>query len=149
MLDKRRQDLERVRSDNELVIFGSPTCSATLRAYFSSLKSCSSNPIENVLTGAELSCAIRATTVDESTPPDRNAPNGTSEIILRRVDSRMMRVVSSIASCSLILIFGVNFGSQYRCVSIRPSFQRIQCPGSSLRIDLNAVCGAGTQRYDM
>src|SRR5213076_2473421 len=92
---------------------------------------------------------INATTADESTPPDRNAPSGTSEIILSFVDSRSIRVVSSIASFSVIFIFFEKSGSQYRFVSIAPSFHFSQCPGSSLRIDLNAVCGAGTQRYDI
>ena len=36
--------------------------------------------MEKVLTGPELARAIKATTVEESVPPLRNAPSGTSEI---------------------------------------------------------------------
>jgi hypothetical protein len=39
------------------------------------------NPIENVLTAFEEFDCMSATIVEESTPPDKNAPNGTSEII--------------------------------------------------------------------
>jgi hypothetical protein len=61
--------------------------------------------MEKVFTGCELSCAIKATIVEESTPPERNAPSGTSEIILSLVDSRKMRRVSASASSSEIFIF--------------------------------------------
>ena len=57
--------------------------------------------MQKVLTGVEAPCCIMATTVDESIPPDKNAPNGTSERILRATDRRISRSSSSIASCSL------------------------------------------------
>src|SRR5689334_19095438 len=104
--------------------------------------------MENVFTGVELSWAINATTVDESTPPERKAPNGTSDISLSLIDSRKIRVVSSIASSSVIFILREKSGFQYRCVSTLPSFHFSQCPGSSFLICLNAVCGAGTHKYE-
>ena len=47
----------------------------------------SEKPIEQVLTGLAERPAIMATTALESTPPERNAPSGTSEIMRRRMDS--------------------------------------------------------------
>ena len=52
---------------------------ATWRAYVTSEKSFSSKPIENVLTGFAPTLLMIATTADESMPPDRNAPSGTSD----------------------------------------------------------------------
>jgi hypothetical protein len=53
----------------------------------------SSKAIEQVLTGSFAdSPAIIATTALESTPPERNAPSGTSEIMRRRIDSRELLV---------------------------------------------------------
>ena len=45
-----------------------------------------------VRTGRLDSACISATTVDESMPPDRNAPTGTSAIMRRRTESRKKRV---------------------------------------------------------
>ena len=36
--------------------------------------------MENVLTGEPVARAMQATTIEESTPPERNAPSGTSDI---------------------------------------------------------------------
>ena len=49
---------------------------------------CSWKPIEKVRTGRVLCACISATTVDESMPPDRNAPSGTSAIMRRLTASR-------------------------------------------------------------
>ena len=49
-------------------------------------------PIVNVFTGRALCACMSATTVDESMPPDRNAPSGTSAIIWRATASRSKRV---------------------------------------------------------
>ena len=46
-----------------------------------SSKAASSNPIVKVCTGRSLCACINATMAELSTPPDRNAPRGTSEII--------------------------------------------------------------------
>ena len=53
---------------------------ATAAAAGASLNSGSRNPIENVRTGPVLCRGISATTALESSPLDRNAPSGTSEI---------------------------------------------------------------------
>jgi hypothetical protein len=58
------------------------------------LKAGSSKAIEQVLTGVVDSPAIIATTALESTPPDRKAPSGTSEIMRRRTDSRSRSVAA-------------------------------------------------------
>ena len=57
--------------------------------------------MQKVLMELRALCCIRATTVDESMPPDRKAPNGTSARILKATDRRSSRSSSSIASCSL------------------------------------------------
>ena len=75
-----------------------------MRAYCASLKSSLVNPIEKVFTGPELARAISATMVEESVPPLRNAPSGTSEIKRMRVASSSRCSSSSRHSSSL---FGV------------------------------------------
>ena len=40
--------------------------------------------MQNVFTGTELFCCIIATTIDESMPPDKKAPNGTSDRIAKQ-----------------------------------------------------------------
>ena len=65
-----------------------PNCSAMRRACGSSSNSSWSKPIENVRTGSLDCSAIAATTALESTPPERNAPSGTSAIMRLRVASR-------------------------------------------------------------
>ena len=62
-----------------------PNCSATWRAWGSSSNPWWSKPIENVRTGSADCCAIAATTAEESIPPERKAPSGTSEIMRRLV----------------------------------------------------------------
>ncbi len=58
-----------------------PRCAATARAYPDSSYPGSEKPIEKVLTGLAASRCISATTSEESMPPERNAPSGTSLII--------------------------------------------------------------------
>jgi hypothetical protein len=53
-----------------------------------------------VRTGRVLSACISATTVDESMPPDRKAPSGTSAIMRRLTASRSSVSSPSIASRS-------------------------------------------------
>src|SRR2546427_213603 len=55
----------------------------------------------NVRTGRLLWACIRATIVDESMPPDRNAPNGTSAIISRRTTPRSNASKASTMSATL------------------------------------------------
>src|SRR5215813_11552944 len=56
--------------------------------------------MENVRTGCDDCACIRATTVDESTPPDRKTPSGTSAIIRSATASRKRRSRLSTASAS-------------------------------------------------
>src|SRR6185295_19441152 len=58
--------------------------SSSLR-YSASLK-----PTVNVSTGRDICSDISATFADVSTPPDRNTPNGTSDIIRESIAKRMM-----------------------------------------------------------
>ena len=55
----------------------------------------------NVLTGRLLCACINATMVDESTPPDRNAPSGTSATICFATASRSNASKRSAASISV------------------------------------------------
>src|SRR6266480_1392543 len=73
---------------------------ATARACSLSLKSRLGKPMENVLTGRELNRAISATTMEESTPPLRSAPRGTSLSRRIRTASAMRCSSSSRHSCS-------------------------------------------------
>ena len=66
-----------------------PNSSATLAAYDDSSAEGTSKPIEQVLTGERLASAISATTLEESTPPDRKAPSGTSATIRLVTASRI------------------------------------------------------------
>ena len=72
-----------------------PNHSAIRRAAGSSLKLAWSKPIENVLTAPLASCAIAATTADESIPPDSSAPTGTSATSRRLTAARMPSRISS------------------------------------------------------
>ena len=58
------------------------------------------NPIEQVFTGALLASAMSATTLELSTPPERNAPTGTSATIWRSTARRTWAVVPSTDSRS-------------------------------------------------
>ena len=78
-----------------------PKRSATSRACGSSLYSSWVKPIENVRTGSDDCSAIAATTVEESTPPDRNAPRGTSAIIRRPTARLIWLRISSLRSAAL------------------------------------------------
>jgi hypothetical protein len=71
------------------------------RASGSSLNFSCVKPIENVCTGRLEASAIAATTAAESTPPERKAPSGTSEISRRAVAARMC---SRSSSCDLARI---------------------------------------------
>src|SRR5438046_338074 len=74
-----------------------------MRAYAVSSYSLFGKPIENVLTGPEQNSDIKATTADESTPPERNAPRGTSEIS-RSLMASFNRSTSSAASAFLLAL---------------------------------------------
>src|SRR5579864_4735439 len=83
-------------------------CSATFLAKQDSLKPFSSKPIVNVRTCELLTCCMYETMREESMPPDRNAPKGTSAIIRsrterRRIVSKRSQVSSSEAASSRLL----------------------------------------------
>ena len=90
-----------------------------------SLNAGSPKEIEQVTTGSAESPAIIATTALESTPPERKAPSGTSEIIRSFTDSRSRRTSSSPASCSVI-----ERGGLERHV---PVLDRLRCRLASLQ----------------
>src|SRR5262249_42896490 len=120
--------------------------SATASAYADSLNARSPNEIEQVTTGSTEMPAIIATTPLESTPPDKNAPRGTSEIIRNSTDSRRRRISSSPASASVIGPAGLNGTSQYGTGSAwdAPRLTATVQPGASLSTPLNMVRGSGT-----
>ena len=70
----------------------------TRRASFASSCSVSVLPIVNVFTGTPVAFCISATTSEESMPPERKAPSGTSEIIRLRTESPRRPSSSSSAS---------------------------------------------------
>ena len=78
-----------------------PNRSATRRARGSSFTASSANPIEKVLTGSRDCSAIAATTAEESIPPERKAPTGTSATRRRptaaRSDSRIRSCSSAVS----------------------------------------------------
>ena len=90
--------------------------------------------------------AIMATTALESTPPERNAPSGTSAMSRNLTDSRRRLMSSSAASRSVIRANGANGTSQYshrrRGRHALPQGER--APGGSLNTFLNIVRGSGT-----
>jgi hypothetical protein len=70
------------------------------------------NEIEFVKTGRSEAPAIIATTADESTPPERNAPSGTSLIIRSRVASSSSPTRSSAIRASDAFLRSLNGRSQ-------------------------------------
>ena len=68
-------------------VWSVPRCFATFFAWCASLYWSSSKPIENVLIGTVDCDCINDTIIDESIPPDKKAPIGTSDIILCLTDN--------------------------------------------------------------
>ena len=99
-----------------------------------------------MLTGSLETRAIVATTALESTPPERNAPSGTSEIMRRRIDSSSRRFSSSQASGSVIGLSSVKRTSQYSTGSGSgwPRLTVSRCAGGSLRVPVKMVRGSAT-----
>jgi hypothetical protein len=99
-----------------------------------------------VLTGSADSCAMVATTALESTPPERKAPRGTSEMSRKRTDSRS-RVVSSAHASSRESEFAtVKRTSQYSRGAGNgwPRRMHSVCAGGSLRACLKMQRGSAT-----
>ena len=99
-------------------------------------------PIVKVRGGAGDCRAIAATIAAESTPPDRNAPKGTSDIIWRCTASTK-RSRSSAASA---LASSGPGAARKLSVRTRPSSATSTEAGASFAIPANSVRGAGTQR---
>src|SRR3569833_4295660 len=117
-----------------------------MAANFASLKAGSPNEIEQVLTAPSDTTAIIATSALEATPPDRNAPSGTSEI--RRIfsASRRRAINSSPASRSSMAGSGLNGMSQYsRDAGNAAPQRRVRVwAGGNLRALVLMVLGSGT-----
>ena len=102
--------------------------------------------MEQVLTAAFDSPAIMATTALESTPPERKAPSGTSEIIRSLIDSSRRWLSSAQASVSLIGLSRVKLMSQYSRGSLTgwPRFKRRVWAGDSFLACLKMERGSAT-----
>jgi hypothetical protein len=74
------------------------------------------------------------TTADESTPPERKAPSGTSLIMCDTTASRNTPRNASTASCSDPANVSAALICQYCLTSARPLRQRRKCAGGSFRI---------------
>src|SRR5215218_5089291 len=92
---------------------------------------------------------MSATLVEESSPPDRNTPKGTSDIIRLRTDSRSNRLTSSTISVSLISETGPETAvDDIGCHQVRwqtsPSADTVMhSPAASLLMPRNIVRGGG------
>ena len=112
-------------------------------------------PTVKVSTGRDICSAISATFAEESTPPERKTPNGTSDIMRFRIESRSSRRISARCSPSLVARappFARASGgsaSQYRIVRAVPSrSQTSMWPAGILFIPLKSVEGAGVVRKE-
>src|ERR1700704_6092347 len=102
--------------------------------------------MEQVTTGSADRPDIIATTALESTPPERNAPKGTSDIMRSFTDSRRRSINSSPASCSVGDAPVLNGTSQYSTGAGAglPRFKHRVHPGESFHTPLKMVRGSGT-----
>ena len=111
-------------------VWSVPRCLATDRACAASSKLFSPNPIVKVLTGRLLCACINATTNDESMPPDKKAPSGTSAVICRPTASRSRTSRPSTAAVSpMIETIGLGRRNDLRRIPI----------ARNLRLALRAV----------
>ena len=111
-----------------------PRCAAIRAAYVDSSVAASSKPIVNVRTGSRETRDIAATTADESTPPERNAPSGTSAIMWRSTTAVNCSRKRSIHSASLAAGASRYVSRQKRSTRGSPVGPSTSAhPGSSLR----------------
>ncbi len=103
---------------------------AASRAYSLSLNRSSRNEIENVLAG-RIPLMI-PTTMEESMPPERNAPTGTSATSRFRTARVIASTTRSVHSPSDRSV-GSSFGSQYRSTRTDVPSNASVWPGGSLR----------------
>ena len=87
---------------------------------------------------------MKAMTLLESSPPDRNAPIGTSLTICSRTDRSISERSSSIQSCSLLEESTPSGSPQNWRTSMRPSSAIITHPGASFLKPANSELGALT-----
>ena len=87
-----------------------------------------------------------ATMLDESRPPERNAPSGTSETIWRCVVRMKVSWTRSTHSAPETERSGRYSIWNQRWMSTSPSFQTIRCPGSSFFTLSSRVFSPGTHR---
>jgi hypothetical protein len=117
--------------------------SATRRAYVSSFASRSRKATEKVLIGSATIPLITAAMADESMPPERNIPSGTSAISRNRTDVRNNSAHSSMRSASRrpdSAPSSAKLMSQYRSISICPSSRHSRVwPGGSRLTPSNSV----------
>ncbi len=104
--------------------------------------------MENVFTGRDEASAISPTTTLESTPPERNAPSGTSLIMCEVTASFSTARSASAASAADPVNVSSAPTAQYRFTSARPSLQRRKWPGGSLRTFLNIDRSRGVYRKE-
>ena len=87
----------------------------------------------NVRTGSSMTRDMAATTADESTPPERNAPSGTSACRWRLTTDVNSSRKRSIHSASVAAGVGRNRSSQKRSIRGSPVGPAVSThPGSSL-----------------
>src|ERR1700761_3798113 len=124
-----------------------PSASAVAAASSISLYPWRSNPTVKVSRPGEISAAS-AHSVAESTPPDRNAPAGTSLRRCTATESRSaVRIFSGEAEDGDRA--GLSSGRQYRNTSTRPPGRAISTwPGGSDLAGGTRVAGAGTYWKD-
>ena len=98
--------------------------------------------MENVRTGPDIASAMSATTMEESIPPLRNAPTGTSLISRMRTHSRS-RVKSSSASSSSFRLTGRPAEVPITFYTYRSVFPLKKLPAGSYKCQ-RTVSGSGT-----
>jgi hypothetical protein len=113
----------------------------------SSTASWPGKPIVKVAGGSAERRAIAATTAAESTPPDRKAPYGTSDIICRSTASAKRSASCVASSSSAIPSKWAPGGSrQLSTRGVAPSSATSVAAGGNLAIPSNSVRGEGTKR---
>ena len=94
-------EVERLRLDHELRVLGREALGHHARVRPLVVIRCPAKPIEKVFTRPPAASAISATTVEESRPPERKAPSGTSATSRRSTAGRSSARKRSSASASV------------------------------------------------
>jgi hypothetical protein len=107
----------------------------------------SGNPIENASRGERLASAVIAAIVEESIPPERYSPTGTSALSRRTQASLSTWRNRPDHSCTLRRGYwpaSLKGMSQYVCLEITPWRMSRYCPGISAEMPSKTEPGAGT-----